>query len=736
MRQTHKHPPLRLRRPPRPPWVWALMVAPAVLLAAWLVLWLIDSSSGSDKTPRGLTIEGPATSIDIGGLNQDEVTAVVTELAEDHRRTPVEIVTPSRTISSTAGEVGLVVDVETTVAEIMKRDRGGGNPIGWTASFFESSESELLFTLAVDTKRLADLEAQWQRVPVDPSIVLENGVFQVVSGVPGETLNLASTLPRLLESVAGPESPLRVEAEVSLTPPDLTDDAATRVAGWINQRTAQGLLVTVKEVTKRVQPAQLRTWLKLQNDTGEWIYDINQQQLEKDLADPDKQRLAKDLAVMNQQQLEKDLAELFAEVATVASEPVLTVMDDVPVLVSEVPALVCCQESASQVVLSALDSEQPEVNLELRELDKMNDQSWLVDRGIVELIGRFTTHYTPNQARVGNIHRIAEMIQGAVVYPGETFSVNQFVGQRTEEKGFVPAGVIYQGVYAEGVGGGISQFITTLFTAAFNAGMEFPTYQSHSLDIPRYRQGVDATISWPAPDFQLRNPNPYAVLLWPTVTGSSVTVSLYSTAHAEVKWTNRYDTSRRFCTVRVTQRSRTYSDGTVLRDSVTALYQPREGVNCDGACILPLLPLDGDGDGQGELDSRGLPQTCVGSGNCVEPRTPVDTNEDGRADLCTLPVPDPLPEAEPTPEATGSPEPEPVPTPVPVPEATPPPDPGDTMDNPQAPDTGQPGQAPDPGQPEPPGQAPDPGQPEPPGQAPDPGQPEPQIPQPGQTQDA
>ncbi len=651
-----QHPPLRLRRPPRPLWVWALMVAPAVLLAAWLVLWLIDSSNNSDRTPRGLTIEGPSTSIDIGGLSTDDVTAVVANLAERHHSTPVEIVTPTRTISSTAGEVGLVVDVEATVAAIMRMDRSRSNPIGWTASLFEHSRSELLFALSADAARIADLEARWRRAPVEPSMVLDNGVFQVVGGVAGETLNLNTTLPRLLESAVRDDNPLRAEAEVGPIPPGLGDEAVARTADWINQRTSQGLLVTVEEVTKRVQPAQLRTWLRLHDDDGRWTYDIDQQQLAE------------------------DLAELFAEVATTASEPVLTVIDDVPVLVSEVPALVCCEASAARAVLGALDSQQPEVELELRELDEMNDQSWLTDRGIVELIGRFTTHYTPGQARVDNIHRITEIIQGAVVYPGETFSVNEFVGRRTREKGFVPAGVIYQGVYAEGVGGGISQFITTLFTASFNAGMEFPTYQSHSLDIPRYREGVDATISWPAPDFQLRNPNPYAVLLWPTVTDSSVTVSLYSTAHAEVEWTNRYDTSRRFCTVRVTQRSRTHSDGNVLRDSVTALYQPREGVNCDGACISPLLPLDADGDGRAELNARRLPVACVRPENCVDTRALTDTNEDGQPDLCTLPSS----ETQPAPEETGTPEPDPTP------EATPTQDRESPADNPPASNPEQP----------------------------------------------
>ena len=620
------------------------MVVPVLILVVWLLIWLIDFSGSADKTPRGLKIESPIIAdvgIDIGGLSKEDVTAVVVDLAERFKQTPVEIATPSQTITVTAAEAGLAVDVEGTVAAIMELDSGTGNPIGWTASFFESSRSELLFTMSADASRVARLEADLHRAPVDPHIVLENGIFQVAPGVPGEIADLSPALPRLLEAAVRGDDPLGVEAEVRLIPPEVGEEAMLQTVDWINQRTGQGILVTVEEVTKRVQPAQLRTWLTLHSEDNRWSYGVDQQRIKE------------------------DLAELFIEVATVASEPVLTIQDDVPVLVSEVPSYICCQLTAAQEVLAALDTAQPAVELELRESNEMNDQSWLEERGIVELTGRFTTHYTPDQDRVSNIHRIAELIQGAVVYPGETFSVNDYVGERTEEKGFVDAGVIYDGVYSSDVGGGISQFITTLFTATFNAGMEFPEYQAHSIDISRYREGVDATISWPKPDFKFRNPNPYAVLLWPTVTEGSVTVSVYSTAYAEVEWTNRYDTPRRYCTLRTTERSRTYSDGTVLRDSVTALYQPREGINCQGVCTSSVLPMDADGDGEVDLDADGLPVECVAPEDCADTHAPADVDEDNRADLCTIAPP----EEEVEPEETVPPEAGPGEVPAQDPEA-------------------------------------------------------------------
>ncbi len=615
------------------------MVTPVIVLAVWLVFWLVDSAANSDKTPRGLTLESPANadiSVDIGGMSRDDVTAVVTELAERFGETPVEITTPSRALTVTAADLGLALDVEATVAVVMGLDSGQGNPFGWTASFFEDSQATPAYTLRMDPGRIGELEQELRRRSTDPTIVLENGLFQVIPGVPGEVADLAAAAPQLLEAANRGENPLTVAADVRLVPPDLADGELHRITGELNRRTGQGLLVTVEEVTKRVQPAQLRTWLTVAAPGRTPSYSIDRGRLED------------------------DLAQLFLEVATVASEPVLTITNDRPVLVSEVPALVCCEDTALDTIATALETEQPDVTLELRESDEINDQSWLQNRGIVELTGRFTTHFQPAQDRVLNIQRIAELHQGVVVYPGETFSVNEHVGERTEEKGFVSAGVIYDGVYDDDVGGGISQFITTLFTATFNAGMEFPEYQAHSIDIPRYRDGVDATISWPKPDFKFRNPHPYAVLLWPTTTDASVTVSVYSTAYAEVEWTDRYDTPRRFCTLRTTERTRTYADGTVLRDSVTALYQPREGLNCDGRCTSSVLPLDADGDGETDLDDEGLPMECVLPEDCIDTHAPVDTNDDLRPDLCTLapPAPDPDP-GDPNPDDEADPNPNP-----------------------------------------------------------------------------
>ena len=126
--------------------------------------------------------------------------------------------------------------------------------------------------------------------------------------------------------------------------------------------------------------------------------------------------------------------------------------------------------SARTTVRAPVIVQQPEVTTaELRAL------------GIRERISAFTTHYPPGQPRVVNIRRAAAVIDGTILRPGGTFSMNAVLGERTLAKGYVPAPQIVGNSFADSVGGGISQVATMLYNGAFFAGLELIEHQPHSL---------------------------------------------------------------------------------------------------------------------------------------------------------------------------------------------------------------------------------------------------------------
>jgi vancomycin resistance protein YoaR len=113
------------------------------------------------------------------------------------------------------------------------------------------------------------------------------------------------------------------------------------------------------------------------------------------------------------------------------------------------------------------------------------------------------------------------------VRPGETVSVNALVGPRTLKTGFVPAPTIEEGEIVDSIGGGISQFATTLFNALFHGGYEIVERQPHTYWFPRYPMGHEATLSWPKPDIIFKNDTAAGMVFKTSYSGTSVTVKIY-----------------------------------------------------------------------------------------------------------------------------------------------------------------------------------------------------------------
>lgn len=143
------------------------------------------------------------------------------------------------------------------------------------------------------------------------------------------------------------------------------------------------------------------------------------------------------------------------------------------------------------------------------------------------VLGTFTTPFTCCQPRVTNIALIARAVDGTLVPAGQQFSLNGLVGRRTRAKGYVDAPYIRDGELASDIGGGVSQFATTAFNAAFFAGLHIDSHQRHSFYISRYPAGREATVDFPGIDLRFTNDTKSPVLLRAATTANSVTVSIY-----------------------------------------------------------------------------------------------------------------------------------------------------------------------------------------------------------------
>ena len=147
--------------------------------------------------------------------------------------------------------------------------------------------------------------------------------------------------------------------------------------------------------------------------------------------------------------------------------------------------------------------------------------------GIDRRMASYKTYYSGTADRITNLELGVRKLDGTLVAPGGTFSLNEAIGERTVERGFRPAPVIIGTKFAEEVGGGTSQVATTAFNAAWEAGLRITERNPHSLYISRYQLGRDATVYWPSLDFKFVNDTKSWVLVKGFAESDGISIAIY-----------------------------------------------------------------------------------------------------------------------------------------------------------------------------------------------------------------
>lgn len=145
-----------------------------------------------------------------------------------------------------------------------------------------------------------------------------------------------------------------------------------------------------------------------------------------------------------------------------------------------------------------------------------------------QILGTFSTTYnTSNQNRITNLKLASEKIDGTIILPGETFSYNKVVGERTIAKGYKEAAVYAGGKVVDGIGGGICQLSSTLYNSVLYANLEITSRSNHRFLTSYVTAGRDATVSWGTIDFCFKNTRSYPIKITSEVKNGVVTTSIY-----------------------------------------------------------------------------------------------------------------------------------------------------------------------------------------------------------------
>lgn len=509
--------------------VAAVATAILLLLAG---LWLFQ---------RGEILPNTSVSgIELGGMTPAEAAAALQPIADQRRADTVTFTFEDRTFEVRPEDVAFAVAVDDTVAAAARRGREGlpGDLLErvrslWTERAYPLQES---FDAAAVDARIADIVAEVDREEFDGDVVVEPDDLEVtaayaVGRAEVRVDELTATLTEALGTPGTAELPLPVDT----TPQPVSDEDVDRVAEQVRGAVAAPLVLTGAGTSLTLEPATIARLIEVESRpqtdgaaprtlaiavTGEAVDAVLGDAVNRFDVDPVEPTFAVPRTPPSRHDAQGSTSFSPIEVATSVEGGSDGTRFDRDRAAEQLAALF-----ADNAREAALDLEVIEPALPLDEAEALRP---------THVIGTFTTYYTAGQPRTRNIQRLADVVDGDVVLPGEQFSINELSGERRCDKGYFPAGTIVQGELVDTCGGGVSQFGTTTFNAAFFAGVQLDQWKAHSWYISRYPMGREATLSYPALDVRFTNDTPGAIVVRASYTNSSVTVTLYGQPRAQV----------------------------------------------------------------------------------------------------------------------------------------------------------------------------------------------------------
>ncbi len=179
-----------------------------------------------------------------------------------------------------------------------------------------------------------------------------------------------------------------------------------------------------------------------------------------------------------------------------------------------------CDPTATEVALIIEENMEPEITT--ADLEAMD---------ITTAISSFSTKYNTGQvARSHNLTLASSSLDMQIVEPGETFSFNETVGQRTAARGYQQAIIIENGEFTPGLGGGVCQVSTTLYGALIRTDLTIVERNSHSIPIAYVQSGQDAMVAWGSSDLQFKNEYDTPILIHTECSGGTITMMIFGSA--------------------------------------------------------------------------------------------------------------------------------------------------------------------------------------------------------------
>ena len=464
----------------------------------WLLFGLVVLFGGlyvagylatSDRVPRGTTVSG----VDIGGLRPASAEVRLAAEIDQQRRTPIVVTALDGRGEIVPAEAGLDVDVRASVEQA-----GGGR--SWDPGRIWDSLTGGDDYAAVASVDRAALRAAVDSFADEVDVPAREGAvrFKDAVAVPrqprsGEVVDRQAAVDAVAHAYLSGAGPVALPTTVQ--EPEITGDEVSRAMDeFANPAVSGPVTIALADEQIVLRPEDFVPALSMRPEDGALVPHLDDKRL---------------LAGIEPRM---DTVALAPQDATVR---IKGGVDGRPVVVPAKTGVtfderevtdafldVVVQHDQGRTLRVAAKTEKPEFSTKDAEALKITEQ-----------VSEFTTYFPHADYRNVNLGRAAELVNGTVLKPGDVFSLNEIVGERTAENGFTKGFIISDGVYAEDFGGGVSQVATTTFNAMFFAGLEDVEHKPHSFYIDRYPVGREATVAWPSVDLKFKNDTAYGVLV-------------------------------------------------------------------------------------------------------------------------------------------------------------------------------------------------------------------------------
>lgn len=473
-------------------WAIGIVVGLIVLLGG---SWVAAHFAAGNQVPTKASVEG----VVIGGLSPAEAEQKLKDELEPTYAAAVLVVAGDASVSLEPLDSGLSLDYAKAV-----RASGGGsswNPTDIWRTLTGGDDAKL--PRAVDEEQVrAALQAEadaFASDPTDATLAFEEGSIARTDGTPATVLDVEATLPAVV--MAFEELATEAPAVLKETPPAITtamvDEA---VKNYAEPALSGPVTVTGPNGFFQITPGQVAA--------------VTTFEVEGDALVPrtDAEAL---MELTSEAQSGLKLA-IIQDASYTMTAGTITVVPSVDGSTVDPKALAEAMESAvpksGEARTAAIEVTKKAAEFTTAEAEKLKP---------TEVIGEFTTKYPHAPYRNTNLGQAASSINGTVLQPGEVFSLNDTLGERTAANGYVDGYVINGGVLVKEPGGGISQSSTTLFNASFFAGYEDVEHRPHSLYFSRYPAGREATIYYGNLDMRFRNNTEFPAYIQGYVSKSS-----------------------------------------------------------------------------------------------------------------------------------------------------------------------------------------------------------------------